>query len=34
MEELIKQLDTKIQSNVKLGNGGKAPKDFDEDDIR
>ena len=33
-EELIKQLDTKIQSNVKLGNGGKAPKDFDEDDIR
>lgn len=33
-EELIKQLDTKIQSNVNLGNGGKAPKDFDEDDIR
>ena len=33
-EAIIKQLDTKIQSNVKLGNGGKAPKDFDEDDIR
>lgn len=33
-EEIIKQLDTKIQSNVKLSNGGKTPSGFDEGDIR
>lgn len=32
--DIIKELDTKVQSNVNLGNGGKTPNGFDEDDIR
>lgn len=32
--EIVQKLDTKIHSNVRLTNGGKTPKDFDEDDIR